>query len=256
MPENPRLESAKPEPTQQFIISEGQVRTAFIGSAVLMVTTLALILILAFVRPHGRFTPADTSQYQSTVNAAAEQLHGFEVLEDGRARIDISRAMELVAERGVAKPFTVLAQADTAPGGTGTEGGSASLPDGSAVYSNCAGCHQANGQGVPSAFPPLAGHAPELYLTDRDYLVTVLLNGLQGEITVQGQKFNGFMPQWAQLGDAEIAAVINYILTAWGNDALLPGDFAPYSADEVTAQRDKTIGTSGTYELRQQLGLP
>ncbi|MCI0454943.1 MAG: cytochrome c, partial [Candidatus Dadabacteria bacterium] len=55
--------------------------------------------------------------------------------------------------------------------------------DGSVVYANiCAACHQANGQGVPGAFPPLAGS--EWLLKDAETPILIVLHGLQGAIEV------------------------------------------------------------------------
>jgi mono/diheme cytochrome c family protein/heme/copper-type cytochrome/quinol oxidase subunit 4 len=120
---------------------------------------------------------------------------------------------------------------------------------GGRVYaSNCAGCHQANGQGIPGAFPPLAGHLPTLYQTDsgREYLVNTLLYGLQGQIEALGQSYNGVMPAWAQLGDDEIAAVLNHGL----------GEFTPILAEEVAAARGTTLSGAQVLELRNALELP
>ncbi|MCB5191471.1 cytochrome c [Methylobacillus arboreus] len=94
----------------------------------------------------------------------------------------------------------------------------ASTVSGASVFgSRCASCHQANGQGVPGAFPPLAG--AEYVLGDPEVLVRIVLHGLQGEIKVAGQTYNGIMPPWeSQLGDEEIAAVINHIRTELGEN--------------------------------------
>ena len=57
-------------------------------------------------------------------------------------------------------------------------------------------------------------------LGDDKYLSNVLLYGLQGQINVNGQVYNGVMPAWAaSLTDAEIAAVITHIRVSWGNTA-------------------------------------
>lgn len=80
---------------------------------------------------------------------------------------------------------------------------------------NCQACHQATGLGVPGAFPPLAGSD---YITDADKHVQVVLKGLNGEVTVNGQKYNGAMQAFAgTLDDQEIAAIITYERNAWGN---------------------------------------
>jgi mono/diheme cytochrome c family protein len=92
-------------------------------------------------------------------------------------------------------------------------------PDGSAIYaSKCAGCHQANGQGLPPAFPPLAGSS--IVTGPPAKVIAVVSNGLNGKVTVSGKDYNGAMPAWkGQLKNDEIAAVITYIRSAWGNKA-------------------------------------
>ncbi|MFZ4402888.1 MAG: c-type cytochrome [Pseudobdellovibrionaceae bacterium] len=89
--------------------------------------------------------------------------------------------------------------------------------DGSQVYTtNCAACHQASGQGLAGAFPPLAGS--EWVLSDSKLPVKILLGGLQGLIEVKGNTYNGIMPAFNHLNDAEIAAVVSYIRMNWGNN--------------------------------------
>lgn len=121
---------------------------------------------------------------------------------------------------------------------------------------NCAACHQVNGQGIPGAFPPLAGHAPELVAPPggRVFLIHSILYGLVGPITVDGVSYNGVMPPWPLLSDDEVAAVLNYIVTAWGNDALLR-DFTPITPAEVAAERGKNLTSSQVHQARQALGL-
>lgn len=126
---------------------------------------------------------------------------------------------------------------------------------GEGIYANvCAACHQTNGQGLTGAFPPQVGHTPELYnaVGGRDYLVNVVLYGLQGQIDVSGQGYNGMMVAQGQLDDEEIAAVLNYVLSAWDNDALVE-DFQAYSPEDVAAQRGQ--GLSGTDVLEQRQAL-
>ncbi len=83
----------------------------------------------------------------------------------------------------------------------------------------CTSCHQENGRGVIGAFPPLAGYAPNLLsqAMGRGYLIRVLLFGLEGAITVHDASFAGVMPAWNALDDSAIAAVLNYVVTAWDN---------------------------------------
>src|ERR1700744_2376606 len=98
--------------------------------------------------------------------------------------------------------------------------GAGSTDAGSKVYAtNCAACHQAGGTGMAGAFPPLAGHVPDLLKpTDgRNYIEKVLLYGLEGAINVNGNEYAGSMPPWNALSDDDIAAVLNYVSTGWDN---------------------------------------
>lgn len=90
--------------------------------------------------------------------------------------------------------------------------------DGKAVYAaQCAACHQANGQGLPGVFPPLAGS--EWVQGEPRVLANILLHGIEGAIEVAGQTYQGSMPAFAQLSDAELAAVASHIRSDWGNQA-------------------------------------
>ncbi len=128
--------------------------------------------------------------------------------------------------------------------------------DGAKLYAQCAGCHQTNGQGLPGTFPPLAGHVSEILNLKggREYLILVLLNGLQGPIEVKGMKYNGAMPAFGGLKDEEIAALLNHIATAWG-DAKKVKDFKPFTAEEVKALRTKKLTAQQVLEERKKLGL-
>lgn len=91
--------------------------------------------------------------------------------------------------------------------------------DGAKVYATvCSSCHQATGQGVPGAFPPLAGS--EWVTGDETRIVKIILHGVTGEIDVAGEMFAGMMPPWGGgLDDAEIAAVATYVRSNFGNEA-------------------------------------
>ena len=114
------------------------------------------------------------------------------------------------------------------------QGGGAAAVDGASVFSSrCAACHQATGQGLPGAFPPLAGS--EFVLGDEERVVRIVLHGLTGPVTVKGQSFNGAMPAWADaLSDAEIAAVLTYVRSSWGNSA------EAIATEQVAEERTKT----------------
>nr|WP_298425965.1 cytochrome c [uncultured Kordia sp.] len=91
----------------------------------------------------------------------------------------------------------------------------ASQRRGKIVYTNvCMQCHMANGEGVANAFPPLAKSD---WLKDKvTESIRSIKYGLQGEITVNGKKYNGVMTPLG-LSDKEIADVMNYTSNNWGN---------------------------------------
>lgn len=84
------------------------------------------------------------------------------------------------------------------------------------VFTNtCLACHQANGEGVPNAFPPLAA-SDYLAKNDVSNIIDIIVHGKTGEITVNGKTYNGVMPAQS-LTDEEVANVLTYIYANWGN---------------------------------------
>lgn len=112
-------------------------------------------------------------------------------------------------------------------------------PDGAAIYAaRCVACHQANGAGLPGAFPPLA--ASEWVLGAPERPAAIVLHGLSGPISVKGATYAGAMPAFgAQLSEAEIAAVLSHVRSSFGNTA------GPVDAALVAAVRAKTAAQSG-----------
>ncbi len=122
----------------------------------------------------------------------------------------------------------------------GAETVTESAANGAKVYARpglCGTCHQANGAGIPGAFPPLAGS--EWVTGGVPALIRMVVHGIEGEITVSGTTYNAVMPaQGGQLSDQEIADVLTYIRSSWGNTA------GQVTTKEVTAQKrlDKDRG--------------
>jgi nitrite reductase (NO-forming) len=96
----------------------------------------------------------------------------------------------------------------------------------------CMGCHQSEGQGIPGIFPPLA--KSDYALTNTSRLIETVINGLHGPIEVNGQQYNATMPPMGHLKDQEIADILSYVRSSWGNAA------HPVSAADVAAVRVKT----------------
>ena len=105
------------------------------------------------------------------------------------------------------------------------------LAVGEQVYKTvCVACHQPNGLGLPSVFPPIA--KTEYVLGDSKRFAAIILKGVLGPITVDGKLYSNMMPgQEALLTDQKIASVMTYVRASFGNQA------PPVSADVVKAAR-------------------
>jgi nitrite reductase (NO-forming)/hydroxylamine reductase len=122
----------------------------------------------------------------------------------------------------------------------------------------CMACHQADGKGLLGAFPPLAGS--DFLLGDKERAVGVVVRGLEGEVVVNGVKFNSIMPAMTQLSDQEIADALTYAMNSWGNSG---GAVSVSQVAAVRAQAAKETKTASsptqhpttTAELRYQ-GAP
>ncbi|HVM47246.1 MAG TPA: copper-containing nitrite reductase [Candidatus Acidoferrum sp.] len=80
----------------------------------------------------------------------------------------------------------------------------------------CFICHQPDGKGVPGQIPPLA--RSDLLMADKAGAIRGVLQGRNGEVTVNGKHYNGTMiPFSQQLTDQQIADVITYVRNSWGN---------------------------------------
>ncbi len=109
--------------------------------------------------------------------------------------------------------------------------------DGKALFAaQCVACHQATGKGLPGVFPPLDGS--EWVLGDERVLANILLHGINGEMVVAGATYNGAMPAFAQLTDAELAGLATYIRSSWSNTA------APVEESLVTRERTSSTRTT------------
>lgn len=106
-----------------------------------------------------------------------------------------------------------------------------SSANGSMVYStNCSTCHSSDGKGSPGAFPPLAGNA--VVNGDASNVIHIVKNGLTGTIKVKGATYAGTMPAWkGTLTNDQIAAVISFIRSSWGNSG------GPVTSAQVAATK-------------------
>ncbi len=79
----------------------------------------------------------------------------------------------------------------------------------------CIACHQAEGQGIASAFPPLA--KSDYLNANVDRAIEAVLYGLSGEISVNGEKYNSIMTK-QMISQNEVADVLTYVYNSWGNN--------------------------------------
>ncbi len=98
------------------------------------------------------------------------------------------------------------------------------VADGKALYTaHCQSCHQENGEGLAGAFPPLKG-SPVVNGDDLNLYVSIIMNGYEARPNY------GAMPNVgtnANFTEGEVAAIINYERSSWGNTG------KPVTADEV-----------------------
>lgn len=123
-------------------------------------------------------------------------------------------------------------------------------PDGQALYGRCAACHQPNGAGLAGAFPPLS--ASEWVTGNAEVPIRVVLHGLQGEINVAGSTYNSVMLPYGgtgEMNDAEVAAVLTYVRSSFGNSA------SAVTADEVAAVRAATSGRTTPWTAEELKSL-
>jgi len=101
---------------------------------------------------------------------------------------------------------------------------------GKEVYTkHCLVCHQSDGSGVLGMHPPLGpgswvGKEPK-------ELVAILMKGLSGSVEVNGEVYKSFMPSQAYLTNKEMADVLSYIRSSFGNN------FEPVDAELVRKVR-------------------
>ncbi len=101
---------------------------------------------------------------------------------------------------------------------------------GRAVFSlYCVACHQLNGEGTRGVFPPLAGS--DFLLADKERSIGIVLQGLSGQIVVNGAEYNGVMPAPGVPDDEKVADVLTFVRNSWGNRG------GPVTVAEVQAVR-------------------
>ena len=96
----------------------------------------------------------------------------------------------------------------------------------------CSSCHQRNGKGASGRFPTLV--QTDWVTGDKNRLINLVINGLEGPITVNGEMYNSVMPNHRFLKDQEVAEILTYIRQNFGN-----------SASEITEEEVKSLRNKG-----------
>ena len=118
---------------------------------------------------------------------------------------------------------------------------------GTQVYQTfCVHCHQANGKGVATRYPPL----DQSSWLEGDMPVKIILHGLKGPIEVQGETYTNVMAPWGNvLSDQEIASVVQYVRSSWSNSEKYK-NVPPITEEQVSTVRKKYAG-HGNWTVKQ-----
>ena len=137
-----------------------------------------------------------------------------------------------------------LATADPAP---------VRYPAGATTFqASCAVCHGVKGAGTPSLAPPITSY-PARYAASADgrkQLAMTVLNGMFGGIEVEQKHFDFKMPEFIQLDDEALAAVLNFVVFDLDHAA---DDVKPISAEEIAAERAHPVDGAAVREHRAKL---
>jgi nitrite reductase (NO-forming) len=183
----------------------------------------------------GTYVMVDHSIFRAFNKGALAMLKA-----DGAERKDIYSGKEVdenyVSARALANTQAVATAAAAAQSGSLTP--EQQIAAGKDLFAGtCSTCHQANGQGLPGVFPPLA--ASSVLKADPKRIVSIMLHGLSGKITVNGKDYDSVMPPMSQLSDDEVANIGTFVLNSWGN----PG--GRITAAEAAAVRKQPAPAAG-----------
>lgn len=111
----------------------------------------------------------------------------------------------------------------------------------------CATCHQLAGQGVAGKYPPLSNS--DYLNADKTQAIRVLLHGKQGDITVNGAKYNNNMPSFP-LSDEDIANALTYTYNSFGNSGkeVTPAEVKALRAEKYTPDNTNTKTAPSQFE--------
>ena len=122
----------------------------------------------------------------------------------------------------------------------GTPSKESQIAAGRALFQGtCSACHQPNGQGIPSVFPPLA--KSDFLQQDKKRAIGIVVNGLSGKVTVNGTTYDSVMPPMSQLNDDAIANILTYVLNEFENGG---GQILAKQVTDVRASTPRPAGAA------------
>jgi cytochrome c oxidase cbb3-type subunit 2 len=182
----------------------------------------AVPLPKSYAPAHGVVVPTHKAEALIAYLASLKQAP----LSGAEAAISGGQAMAEAAAAATPASTTPSAGVTSPPGGYDAAKGAALFT------ANCSACHQANGEGLPGAFPSLKNDAV-VNKDDATKHIQVVLQGLH-DAKVSGVVYSSAMPPFAgTLSDVEVADIIDYERSSWGNHG------KPIVAAQVAAERAK-----------------
>ena len=80
----------------------------------------------------------------------------------------------------------------------------------------CSNCHQKDGSGLARLYPPI--NNSDYFKSGPDSTICIIRNGIEGEIILNGISYNQPMPGHQNLTVLEIAELVTYLYSAWGEE--------------------------------------
>jgi mono/diheme cytochrome c family protein len=158
----------------------------------------------AVYRPMGLANGPDGSLYISESNKGKIWRVMYKGDKDNFGQVELASMEKRKSRNYIKTPDEIL---DNMQQGDNLSGG--------ILYNTyCASCHQRNGRGDNNRFPPLTDS--EWVTGDENRLINIVLNGMQGEIKVNGITYNDLMPNHQHLDDLAIASIVTYIRNRFG----------------------------------------
>ena len=154
---------------------------------------------------------------------------------------------------GTVSAVAALALAALGLAGSAAADDTPAYPQGAATFqANCAVCHGTAGAGLPALAPPLLSY-PARYAASpegRRQLAMTVLYGMYGDIVVEGKHYAFRMPEFVQLDDTSLVAVLNFVVF---DLAHAPAGVAPLTAAEIAAERAHPLDGAAVREHRKSV---